>query len=236
MLYDIYLIGTGATGSNLIGNLAQYAISEKKIKKIILIDGDVVESKNYRNQKFTSKDIYKNKAMVLSQRYRKLGIDINYVDSYITDKKMLTNIIINNQRFNATPLIISCIDNNNGRIILDQVFRDDKIPDIIYFDTGNGDEKERNGQLVIGAKTKGEIIAPPVCDYFPQILLGDKQQEADRNLSCSAQLVEKPQCLTTNVMSATTVFLNLVNLITYNKIVGKFFTFTAEDVGLKKIK
>ena len=230
MLYDIYIIGTGATGSNLIGNIAQYAISEDKISEIILIDGDIVEEKNYRNQKFTKKDLLKNKAMVLAERYSRLNIQVSYIDEYIRKADQLVNIINSS---NKTPIVISCIDNNNGRIILDSVFRDSSIKSIIYIDTGNGDEEERFGQTVTGVKENGKILAPPIGEYFPQIFDGDKEPEKLKNLSCSVQMVEKPQCLTTNVLSATTVFLALVNIVTYNKINGKFFKFNAESLELK---
>ncbi|EGT0690997.1 ThiF family adenylyltransferase (plasmid) [Clostridium perfringens] len=232
-MYDIYLIGTGATGSNLIGNLAQYAISERNINEIILVDGDVVEEKNYRNQKFTKRDLFKNKAVVLADRYRKLGINISYIDSYIKNKQQLIDVMSSSVH---TPIVVSCIDNNNGRIILDEVFRDSDIETIIYIDTGNGDEEERFGQTIIGAKVDGEIVSPPIGDYFPQIFNGDKEPERIKDLSCSVQIVEKPQCLTTNVLSATTVFLALVNIITYNKVSGRFFKFNAEELELKKIQ
>lgn len=77
-MYTIIVVGCGGTGSNLIALLSQYAISERKIKNIILVDGDKVEEKNFRNQKFTIKDVGEYKARVLSNRYSKLGIDISY--------------------------------------------------------------------------------------------------------------------------------------------------------------
>ena len=47
-MYTIIVVGCGGTGSNLIALLSQYAISERKIKNIILVDGDKVEEKNFR--------------------------------------------------------------------------------------------------------------------------------------------------------------------------------------------
>lgn len=44
-MYTIIVVGCGGTGSNLIALLSQYAISERKIKNIILVDGDKVEEK-----------------------------------------------------------------------------------------------------------------------------------------------------------------------------------------------
>lgn len=79
-MYSLVVVGVGGTGSNLATFLAQYAINEKKVKEIILIDEDIVESKNFRNQKFTERDVNKNKARVLATRFKKLGINISYID------------------------------------------------------------------------------------------------------------------------------------------------------------
>ena len=86
-MYNIVLVGCGATGSNLATFVSQLAISSKKINEIILIDGAEVEAKNFRNQKFTQKDIGKNKANVLSNRFSKLGINISYIDKYLKSEE-----------------------------------------------------------------------------------------------------------------------------------------------------
>lgn len=41
-MYSIVIVGCGATGSNLATLVSQYAVSEKQVKEIILIDGDMV--------------------------------------------------------------------------------------------------------------------------------------------------------------------------------------------------
>lgn len=235
MIYSIFLVGTGGTGSNLIPNLAQFAISEKRIRSITLIDGDEVESKNFRNQKFTQREVGMNKARVLARRYSKLDININFVDSYIKDEDTLVNMIKDSVTEGVLPILIGAVDNNNCRIILDKVFRNDLIPDLIYIDTGNGDI-ERDGQTVVGIKQGNKIIAPPVCDYSPQILEGDREEEMEVQYSCSAKIVDNPQHLTANVMSATTVFLILVNIISYSEVDGTFFAFNAETINLYKVK
>ncbi|AQM58616.1 ThiF family adenylyltransferase [Clostridium baratii] len=237
--FNIIVVGCGATGSNLIASLAQFAISEKKIEEIILIDGDIVEEKNYRNQKFTKKDLNKNKALVLASRYSKLGINISYVDSYIQSVENLLPLMnITDTNNKPLTIVIGCVDNNKARRVLNDLFN--QVDDVIYIDTGNGTEK-RIGQTIIGAKQKGVVVAKPVAEYFPEILdvEAEKQEEQRklsmiRHMSCSQMLKEKPQCLAANVMSAATVFLMLVDIISYSKIPGKFFSFDAENINIIK--
>ncbi|NFI52282.1 hypothetical protein FDB37_15830 [Clostridium botulinum] len=134
-MYTVIIIGCGATGSNLITLLSQYSISEKKIKNIVLVDGDNVESKNFRNQKFTMKDVNENKARVLSNRYSKLGIDISYVPEYISDTEKLINLI----KSYDNVILVGAVDNNNARQHMHKAFIEERIQSLIYIDTGNGD-------------------------------------------------------------------------------------------------
>ncbi|WP_195972523.1 ThiF family adenylyltransferase [Clostridium thermobutyricum] len=225
--YEIFIIGTGATGSNLLPSLAQYTMEQPIIKSITLIDGDIVEPKNARNQKFTKKDFGKNKAEVLAQRFSRLGINISYINKYITDANDLIDLFDPS----VTPIVISCVDNNNARIILNDLFN--KVDSILYFDVGNGDNTERLGQLVIGFKENKKIISPPVCDYFPQILEGDKPEPIQ--FSCAEQVIENPQCIAVNSYSANIVFGSLVNLLSYKKITSTFLSFNLDTLEVKRM-
>lgn len=238
--FNIIVVGCGATGSNLITSLAQFAIANKKIEEIILIDGDIVEEKNYRNQKFTKKDLNKNKALVLSNRYSKLGINISYVDRYIQSTEDLLPLmnISYSKHDKLNTIVIGCVDNNKARRVLNDLFN--QVDNIIYIDTGNGTDK-RVGQTIIGAKQDGEIISEPVAKYFPEILdieaemeEENRKLEAKRRLSCSQMITEKPQCLATNIMSAAAVFLIIVDIISYSKVPGKFFSFDAENINIRR--
>lgn len=229
--FDLFIIGTGATGSNLLPSLSQYAMSQPAINSITLIDGDIVEAKNARNQKFTKKDFGKNKAEVLARRFGRLGIDISYLDKFLIDKSDLLNLIDseNNGYSKVIPLIISCVDNNKARIILNDVFND--LSSCIYIDVGNGDDTDRTGQLVIGIKNNSKVITAPVCDYFPQILEGDKP--VIESFSCAGQIVDKPQCIAVNCFSSVLVFGVICNLISYEKLSSSFITFNADTLEVK---
>lgn len=226
--YTIIVVGCGASGSNLIGMLAQYAISEKKINKIILVDGDHVEEKNFRNQKFTKKDVNLNKARVLSTRYSKLGIDISYIPEYIIDSQKLINLIRN---LNDDVILVGCVDNNAARKHLNEVFYSEKVPSLIYIDTGNGDGDNRVGQTICGAKQEGKIVKPPVADIYPQAII-EEPIKNEIEYRCS-QIEEHPQNFVVNVMSATITFTMLNNIISLGKMRKSFVRFNTDFISVK---
>ena len=227
-MYDIIIVGCGATGSNLIALLSQYAISEKKIKEVFLIDGDMVEKKNFRNQKFTEKDVNKNKAKVLANRYSKLGVSISYIDKYILHQDELIATIKN---CNNNVILIGSVDNTKARKYMHYAFMDDSIKNIVYIDTGNGD-KIRDGQTVVGVKANGKIVMPPVAEFFPEILEEVIEEDEVVEYKCS-QIEKHPQNMAVNVMSATVVFGVLTNIITFNKCDKNILRFSADKMYLK---
>ncbi|UYZ38997.1 ThiF family adenylyltransferase (plasmid) [Clostridium beijerinckii] len=225
-MYTIIVVGCGATGSNLIGLLAQYAISEKKIKNIILVDGDSVETKNFRNQRFTMKDVNENKARVLSNRYSKLGINISYVPEYITDSEKLIKLINSND---DNVILVGAVDNNTARQHMHNAFYSEKVHSLIYIDTGNGDGDNRLGQTVFGGKQNGVIVKPPVADLYPQILKSEEKK--DNDYRCS-QIEEHPQNFVVNVMSATVAFTMINNIISLKKMKKAFVRFNADNISV----
>lgn len=223
--YTIIIVGCGATGSNIATFVSQLAVSENRISEIILIDGDIVERKNFRNQKFTEKDVNRNKAQVLSNRYIKLGINISYIDKYLRDSNELIKLIKDLSR-KSNVILVGSVDNNNARIMMNETFYSDEISDLIYIDTGNGD-KDKVGQTVLAAKANKQVIKPPVADYYPQILQGDKKEKV--SYKCS-RIEEHPQNLATNLLSATTTFMLINNVISQNKIKYCHYRFDADNV------
>lgn len=227
-MYNIIVVGCGATGSNLVALLSQYAINEKKINEITLIDGDMVEAKNFRNQKYTEKDINKNKAKVLANRYSKLGIEISYIDKYISSQYELIDVI---KKSKYDVILIGCVDNILARRYMHYAFIDNSIRNIVYIDTGNGDVL-REGQTVTGIKSNYKIIKPPVAEIFPEILNAEVPEEENKEYKCSA-VDEHPQNMAVNVMSATVVFGILTNIITFNTCDNNVLRFNLSKMYLK---
>ena len=224
-MYNIVIVGCGATGSHLTTLVSQLALSEERIKSLVLIDGDKIEEKNFKNQKFTNKDVGKYKSRVLANRYSKLGIDVSYVDKFIESEEEIIEII---KDLKGTTILIGSVDNNKARVYMDLAFKSQEIPELIYIDTGNGD-KDRCGQTVVGSKKDNIIVSQPLSSYFD--IYEEEEEEVNDKYKCSA-IEEHPQNFATNVLSATTVFLMISNIVSNRKIGKIFARFDVDKVSI----
>lgn len=226
-MYSIVIVGCGATGSNIATFVSQLAASDKNINEIVLIDGDKVEAKNFRNQKFTNKDIDKYKSQVLATRFARLGINITYIDKFIKSEMDLIELF---NTLKGTIILVGAVDNNLARKYMDLAFYSKKVPDLIYIDTGNGDI-DRCGQTVVGAKKDNIILSQPVSSYF-NINIEEEAEKVDK-YKCS-QIEDHPQNLATNILSATTVFLMLSNIISGRRVGKVFARFNVDTITISK--
>lgn len=230
-MYTIVICGCGATGSNLVALLSQYAISEKKIKEIVLIDGDIVEPKNFLNQKYTSRDVNKYKSRVLAERYSRLGINISYIDRYIESENDLITILSDKRNI----ILVGCVDNNIARRYLHKTFYSDCIRNLIYIDTGNGAADDHTGQTVCGAKQNNKVIVPPVGDIYPQVLEEDLDNLEDTkvdNYTCS-RIEEHPQNLVVNAMSSMVTFCMINNIVSLSRNSNNIVRFNTDKIFVK---
>lgn len=225
----IFVIGCGATGSNYISMLAQLAINNKNIKEIVLIDKDIVETKNLRNQRYTEKDVGKPKAEVLAKRYSKLGIKISYVNDYILSKNDITRIYNTLNTNYSNLIIVSCVDNLQARYHINDYFNSRiDIDNLYYVDTGN-DNKSKKGQTVLGYKNYNEVLLKPVGEYYNL-----SEQEDLNETSCSDVIIEQPQHFATNVLSATTSFLVTTAILEKNiQKLKNVYMFDGDNVSIK---
>lgn len=244
--YNILLIGTGATGSNLLPPLCQLLNNYTGITKhkLFIMDGDFFEEKNIKNQKCTLENVGFNKAEVLCERYQAVypKIDISYIPEYLKSKDQLKNSGI----FNKPIILIGCVDNEPSRIVLNDIFNDDDIKNIIYIDSGNG-TINRTGQIVVGYKnytnSEGELISygiiknkdivpsiilQPVCSVFPQIL--NNKDEIDKHVGCGAIVDKYPQNIGTNLMASSIIF-RIMNNIISDKVINTHIVFFDATTG-----
>lgn len=231
--YKIIVVGVGGTGSHLTSFLTHLIGNDENLKlksSILLIDGDQVEAKNCKNQKFLLSDVGKNKAETLSDRYSSVyDMEISYIDKYLNNFKDLDNVIFSLSKYDI-PIIVSCVDNNKARIIIDNYFNEYKNR-MIYIDTGNsGSEGELIGQTVIAYRDNNGVVLPSVSKYFT---LDEKEEKTP---SCGEILLKNIQNIGANITSATTVFNILNNIISFNTITGDVFTFNASQVETRSLK
>lgn len=253
--FRIVMVGTGATGSQLLPFLSQLLnnFTSTNSHELVLMDGDHFEEKNLKNQKCTIYDVSRSKAQVLCERYQTVykDLDISFMDEYALKSDRLVNLLKINP--NAIPVLISCVDNNASRKLFNEVFNDTRLKNLIYIDSGNGTE-DRSGQVVVGYKcskseqdTRGNTnyyssryvsykVLEPACDMFKDIMLDNDTLES--LTSCTQVVDEHPQNIATNVMAASTVFTILNELIAFKKINTHVAYFDAENstVDTKKVK
>jgi hypothetical protein len=249
LCYNIIIVGTGATGSQLLPFVSQL-LANYDANTLKICDGDSIELKNLRNQKFTEGDVGRLKSEVLCERYQAVypNLKISYVDEYVKDEESLIKFIYGDKKPNRKwmPILIGCVDNDATRRIFDKVFYSEKVPDMIYIDSGNGTDN-RVGQVVVGYKigknkqvkdglggynyycsgrVVKEIVLTPVADLFPEIR--NETETIDHSLSCGATLNEHPQNIATNVLAAVTIFNIINNIIAFNTIPNHISYFNAE--------
>ena len=109
-------------------------------------------------------------------------------------------------------------------------FQSEEIPTLVYIDTGNGDINHV-GQTVMGVKVNNKIVRPDVGIYYP-IILEEEDDKEKKDYKCS-EIEEHPQSFATNVLSATTTFLminNLINQVNSNT----FVNFDADKILIQR--
>lgn len=221
------VIGAGGTGGYFIPNLARQVSLENKLRRvqgllsheIVIADFDLVEPHNLNRQNFIEKDLGRNKAAVLAERYgMAFGIEIKYLDSYITESKQLVDMAkkylsINN----CIPVFVDCVDNNATRVLIHEAINQLSDVDRYYLSSGN---EQYNGQVVCGFKlskwTPKEYYedrffeTPMVTEMFPEILEGGDKLPTE--MSCDEAAVSHPQNIMTNIFAANHLF-NFANMI-----------------------
>lgn len=225
--YNVIICGTGATGSQLIPFVTQL-LSYQSNCKLTFIDGDRVEMKNLKNQKFLKKDDGMSKSSILQERYKKVypGLDVNYMDTYIKSQEDLLPLF--DEDVKTLNILVGCVDNNPTRKIMRDLFHNESIKQLIYIDSGNGTESMQ-GQIVVGYKdivgcrTDGKssynesiltyftkVVAPCAGDIFKDIV--EDLETVDHVTSCSYVGDSHPQNIATNILAASVIF-GIINQI-----------------------
>ena len=168
----------------------------------------------------------------MSCRYNSIyKLNIQYCTKRIEEENDIQTLL----DCSSINIIVSCVDNNKARHIIDNVFNyGSKNRTVIYIDTGNsGSEGDFTGQTVVGYKTNTQIILPSVGNYFEEI---EKEEEDIEEASCGEVLPNQIQNISANITSAVNVF-NIMNIIiTFNKIPADLVLFNATKITTNNMK
>ena len=259
---NIVLVGLGGTGSFLVSSLLQLIASSEALKKgvsLTLVDGDRVENKNLRNQKYLPEDVGRLKAEVLYDRYHAVypKVELDYVPRYLQTLEDLNTIFPMNQQIQRMDnwtlnILVGCVDNMKARRIFDEYFHQEKpfpvCSQYIYIDTGNGLGKALDGQMIVGyVKLKAkqslgytqpfpveniQTVLRPASAFFPQILT---EIDEENEPTCGVVTEESVQNLGANITSATGVFNVLNSILCFQTIPGNLFFFDAAINKMTKV-
>lgn len=143
----IVQIGTGGTGGYIVQHLAQMLGTLNCPHSYVLVDPDVIENKNLKNQLFLEEEIGEKKAEVLAERYATAyNLNIStYTEKYVESVNEITSLFskeyldAGNGSFHydvrLVPILIGSVDNGYTRQQLHKAFLE--LPSCIYIDSGN---------------------------------------------------------------------------------------------------
>lgn len=231
----IIVIGAGGTGGYVIPHLYRLGYASNRYVRIIICDGDVVESKNLIRQNFIEQDIGRNKAQVLAERYSAaFGIECEYRPAFIENKEELLQLTKpdfekgywNRVEETQRVILLGCVDNNKSRQLCHSVFYEQK--DLVYIDSGNG---EHTGQVVCGVRQSGRTTYKPVCALYPDMLKDEDKYPSE--LSCAERSVSAPQSVTANLTAATTMISFLYDLLMLGELRTRYATFSSQLISVR---
>lgn len=94
LIQNVVIFGVGGSGARVASLVCQQLMTEEHSSKtkVILMDGDVVETKNCRRQLFIPSDVGKNKADVIAERYsRAFKSNIISIPSFFPSTEVVTD-------------------------------------------------------------------------------------------------------------------------------------------------
>ena len=132
-IFNIFLIGAGAVGCELLKYFAMMGISTSPNKMITVTDHDKIKKSNLCRQfLFRENDIGKLKSECDINSVKLMNNKINYVamQEFVDDK---TEIIFNKEFFEKQKAVVIAVDNFEARTYISQQCENYKIP---YFNCG----------------------------------------------------------------------------------------------------
>lgn len=248
-VWDIALVGLGGTGGYILQSFMRMLKNFEIRGLLTLADGDEVEEKNLLRQNFIQQDVGKKKVDVLARRYSNVyDMDMRTIGGYIENVESVKNLfVLGKGSWNDFPgrrayrVLIGAVDNNKSRQLFHEFFTQSE-DDFIYIDSGNDGvlpsskevseedslESGYSGQVVVGVKTRGKVILPPVGWVYPNIL---EKTENDffPSQACGQTVVNHPQRMQTNLMAANIVLGYLNTLLSEGRLISHYTNFNARN-------
>lgn len=235
-MLDIYLVGCGGIGSNLMSSLSPFVHGDAKFRRnlanIYLIDGDVVENKNLQRTPFDQFHVGLPKVTALYKMYqRRLPI---VPANFFINKANIKETFAPSLSKDRDLCVIAATDHLFERaLLLDFVRTDVPNDNVLWVTAGNSLNK---GSAFAWVKYKGinnPTSYPDLFDLYPQYQeqLSFTGRNQDGSLGCGMNFNsanEAGQTLMINSMSQLAILHILTEFYTNNRFVG-FLEYSCEN-------
>lgn len=206
------VIGAGGSGGQLIPSLARLlAYHPSASDSVVIADGDSFEGHNQERQLCGPGQIGRNKADVLAEYCRDIGL---------TQVRSIADFLDRPAIRRATeqalcPLVVSTVDNDATRAAVIDVLEKRGERSWLHVTTGNADNSD--GQFRISSSTHwhGVINGNPV-GLSPALLFPNIAHPTDAipaHGSCALAAPSAPQLISANALSAVMALLVIQNIL-----------------------
>ena len=199
----VVVVGSGGTGTYFLKEFCRFiAGGHTLIKKLTIVDGDVVEAKNMERQAFSEEDIGFNKAAVMADVLSSaFDLDIESYDEYLTELKDLEAMFSGS----SLPVIVGCVDNHACRLLLEKFFNTHD--NVIYLDSAN---EFSTGEVIFAYKKDGKVLSPCRSHYYPEI---SKATKKVTEMSCEELNNVAPQHIATNMTAGNVLLKEMCSIL-----------------------
>ena len=231
----IFIVGCGGTGGFAATNL--FRLLAGSDIPISLYDGDVVEPKNLKRQKFTKSDVGKNKALALKDNADETILDVSPIivnNNYLVSEDDFMAEVLINTPDNGVPIIVSAVDNVATRRLINNAL--EMLPEYIALDSGNNDQ---GGQVVIttnlpitiqdnGFTKPREATLANMFEVYPELNdIDDKNPGL--NPSCDEVVESEPQAMMANSRNGDIIANIIMSILNNYDLAGNVFESSVRD-------
>lgn len=233
--FYVLQVGIGGTGSTFFSDSCQLMSKIKhKIKKIAVVDGDLLEAHNTLNQKCLASESGTYKVHTMGGRLASAFPELNFVfdNNYLRglSPEYVRKLFKLDTLENKNLIIVGCVDNFATRKLLTNFFvQENSLNNLIYIDSGNGTTK-RIGQVVAGYKVKDKIISECIGTHpLSKESVWNDTEDISVIGTCAAESNDAPQNTATNKLASCLLLVHLTHIILQNKLYTNYCFFNADE-------
>lgn len=217
---------------------------------VTVVEGAAVSSRNVLRQGYLPPEVGSNKALALCERYgAAYGLELAAYPQYLNADTDLGRLVPEG------AVVVGCLDNAASRAMLHQGLC--SYEHVVYLDAGNAgvpaaapdaaregrpDREQRialresgwEGQVVCGARVRGEQVLPFAGHTFPELLEIENEDDLHpQQVPCERAAAAAPQRMMTNLLATDVLLSYLTTLLTEGTVLNQRTAFDARQGYLR---